>query len=90
MASFSNGRVTLYRLSTVWENEMLKDNNYNLMQDITTISQSLHRYDTYIKDAAHCNECQGVWRKLKSEREKELAMLLEELNKHIKKGEISP
>lgn len=67
---------------------MLKDNSYNLMQDITTISQSLHRYDTYIKDAAQCSACQGVWEKLKSQREKELSMLLAELDKHVEKGEI--
>ncbi|MEJ2032996.1 MAG: hypothetical protein P8Y63_08155 [Deltaproteobacteria bacterium] len=68
---------------------MLQDNSYNLMESITIISKSLHRYEKYMKDAARCNECQGVWKKLKEEREKDLALLLSELNKHMEKGEVS-
>jgi len=59
---------------------MLKDYSYNLMETITVISQSLARYDTYMKDAAQCGECQEIWKKLKEERERDLSMLLSELD----------
>jgi hypothetical protein len=33
---------------------MLKNINYNLFETISIISRSLYRYDTYIMDAAEC------------------------------------
>jgi hypothetical protein len=68
---------------------MLQNQHYNLMESITIISKSLHRYDTYMRDSARCGECQTIWQNLRDEREKDLAMLMDELNKHIKKGEIT-
>jgi len=65
---------------------MIKNLNYNLMETITIISKSLYRYDTYIKDAAECESCQEIWGKFKVQREKELKMILKELNAHVEKG----
>jgi len=62
---------------------MLKNINYNLMETITIISKSLYRYDTYIKDAAECESCLEIWGKFKEQREKELKMMLKELNAHV-------
>jgi hypothetical protein len=68
---------------------MLKNINYNLIQTIAIISQSLYRYDTYIQDAAGCASCQQMWGKFKEQRERELSMLLKELKTHIESGELS-
>lgn len=65
---------------------MLKNINYNLMETITIISKSLYRYDTYINDAAECESCQKIWKKLKEQRGKELKMILKELNAHVESG----
>jgi len=68
---------------------MLKNINYNLMETITILSKSLYRYDDYIKDAADCKSCQGLWLKFKEQREKELSMLLKELKAHIEEKKLS-
>ena len=68
---------------------MLENVNYNLIQTIAIISQSLYRYDTYIKDAAGCSSCQEMWEKLKEQREKELSMLLKELKAHMEAGKLT-
>lgn len=50
---------------------MLKNVNYNLLEEITELSQALYRYDTYVKDAeaAGCAECAGLWRELRERHE---------------------
>ncbi len=68
---------------------MLPNQHYNLIETISVISKSLHRYGTYIDDAAGCKQCQDKWKKIRDEREKELAMLLDELKGHVEKGELS-
>ncbi len=62
---------------------MLKNIHYNLFETITIISQSLYRYNNYIKDAAECQDCKKVWTKFREQREKELSTLLKELKSHI-------
>lgn len=71
---------------------MLSNVNYDLMETITIISKSLHRYENYVRDAkeADCRSCQEIWRRIAEQREKELQMLLEELRQHIKAGKLSP
>lgn len=68
---------------------MLKDMNFNLIQTISIISSSLHRYDTYMQDAQGCPSCKEVWSKLKDQREKDLSMLLKELKAHIDEGKLT-
>jgi hypothetical protein len=68
---------------------MLKDMNFDLIQTISIISSSLHRYDTYMKDAEVCASCKEIWLKLMEQREKELTMLLKELKAHIDSGKLS-
>lgn len=68
---------------------MLENQHYNLIETISIISKSLHRYDTYIDDAAGCKPCQDTWKKIREEREKELSMLLKELKGHVEKGELA-
>lgn len=67
---------------------MLDNNTYNLMEDITNLSKSLYRYDTYIRDAKGCKSCQEFWKKMKKQREEELSMFLQELQKHAQEGKL--
>ncbi len=67
---------------------MLTNHQYNLTETISVISKSLHRYDTYIKDAGDCKPCKEVWRKIRDNREKELSMLINELKGEFDKGEL--
>ena len=75
---------------------MLKNVNYNLMEEITQISQSLYRYDRYIEDAkptrGGCSECSDVWTQLKQRHEEDLALLLAQLKQHVNDGvfDLSP
>ena len=70
---------------------MLSNVNYDLMETITIISKSLHRYESYVRDAkeADCRSCQEIWRRIAETRQKELEMLLEELRQHMKAGKLS-
>jgi hypothetical protein len=72
------------------ETSMLDNNTYNLMEDITVLSKSLYRYDTYIQDAKDCKSCQDFWKQMRQQREKELSMFLQELQKHASEGKLNP
>jgi len=65
---------------------MLKNINYNLMETITIISKSLYRYDTYMEDASECKSCQEIWSEIRTNRQKELKMMLKELKAHVEGG----
>jgi hypothetical protein len=69
---------------------MLKNVNYNLMEEIVELSQSLHRYDKYIDDAradtAGCSECMEIWTRMKVRHEEDVSALLEQLHHHVENG----
>ena len=65
---------------------MLKNVSYNLLETITIVSKSLYRYDTYKHDAENSKSSQELWTTFKSQREKELSMLLKELKNQIDSG----
>lgn len=65
---------------------MLKNMSYNLLETITIVSKSLYRYDTYIHDAENSKSSRDLWATFKTQREKELAMLLRELKNQIDSG----
>ena len=69
---------------------MLKNVNYNLMEEIVQLSKSLHRYDKYIEDARadtmDCSECMEIWTQLKMRHEEDLTALLEQTQHHIESG----
>ena len=67
---------------------MLKDMNYNIIETISVVSKSLHRYDAYIKNSAQCKSCTDLWDKIKRNREAELKMLMKELKAHIDAGQV--
>jgi hypothetical protein len=67
---------------------MLKNKDYDLIQAISIKSKSLHRYNTYIKDAEACPGCRNLWQQLKNEDEKQVGMLVDELKNHAERQEI--
>ena len=67
---------------------MLKNVNYNLIEETTVLSKALYRYDSYVADAeaAGCDECAELWRELRGRHEQDLNGLLQHLKKHIDSG----
>ncbi|MGD9187228.1 MAG: hypothetical protein PVI89_03405 [Desulfobacteraceae bacterium] len=65
---------------------MLKNVSYNLLETITIVSKSLYRYDTYLHDAENSASSRELWTVIKTQREKELKMLLRELKNQIDSG----
>ena len=66
---------------------MLKNVNYNLLEEITELSKGLYRYDTYAEDAraAECEECAALWSAMRERQEQDLTRLLQHLKLHIDK-----
>jgi len=62
---------------------MLKNRDYDLVQTMATKSKGLHRYDTYLKDAADCPECQRLWQQLREQDERQVGLLAEEIKRHV-------
>lgn len=60
---------------------MLKNINYDMVQEIAELSKSIARMDTYAKDAKDCNECKHLWQELKKRQEEELQMVYREFEK---------
>jgi hypothetical protein len=69
---------------------MLKNANYNLLEEIVQLSKSLHRYDRYLDDARAdpmgCSECMQIWTQLKMRHEEDLTALLAQMQHHIESG----
>jgi hypothetical protein len=65
---------------------MLKNIHYDVIEEMSSISQSLARMDKYMKDSEGCGTCKEVWQKIKKQHEEELNTLTEELRNHVKQG----
>ncbi len=67
---------------------MLENHDYNLLETITVIARSIYRYDTYMKDLdkVKCETCRKIWQEFHAQRQKELDMLLRELQNHVESG----
>ncbi len=68
---------------------MARDINDNIIEMMKSISENLDRCAAYLNDAETCDSCKMLWSKFRQQREKEIAMLLEEVKKHIDAGKIS-
>ena len=62
---------------------MLKNQTYDLMETASVLSKGLHRYDTFVKDAAHCAQCQEIWTYMKNRDEEELKRVVDHLGYHF-------
>ncbi len=68
---------------------MATDINVNIIEMMKNISENLNRCAAYMNESDNCDSCKILWAKFKQQREKEIAMLLEEVKKHIDSGKIS-
>jgi len=59
---------------------------YNLVKALTKKSQSLWKYERYIKDAKDCQECIKLWKDIKKEDQKHQERIKEILFSHIKRS----
>lgn len=66
---------------------MLKNHNHDLVQQLSEISDSLWRVDKYLENSAHCPQCQNLWETLKTDYEKHVSLLRDELARHVQEGE---
>ena len=63
---------------------MLKNNQHNLIHQLSEISDSLWRIEKhYLDESKSCESCVEIWRILHQDYEKHIAMLSEEIKKHI-------
>jgi hypothetical protein len=65
---------------------MLKNPNYDLVEELQEKSKGVWRYDQYLKDAGmdpNCQHCRDLWQKLKEEDERHIQMLKDEIKMHV-------
>jgi hypothetical protein len=89
MVAVNTGREVSARRSPAGEEaDMLKNTNYNLLEEIVQKSQSLYRYDRYIKDAEaeQCQGCREPWHRMKDRDGEDLGQLMQHFKAHIDAG----
>jgi hypothetical protein len=66
---------------------MLKDHNHDLIHQLSEISDSVWRIERLYKDSANdCPSCKEIWAKLASDYHNHIAMLSDEIKRHVKEG----
>lgn len=67
---------------------MLKDHNHDLVKQLSELSSSLWRINTYKKNAkeSKCKHCEKLWGEVKSRLEVASDMLVEEITRHVREG----
>ena len=68
---------------------MMKNVHYDMVKEISEISQSLSRLDRYVKDSDGCSDCERLWKDLKTRQEEDLKMVYSEFEKHVKEGMVA-
>ncbi len=68
---------------------MLKNIHYDMVEQISELSKSIARMDTYIKDSKECSDCKQLWQELKRRQEEELQMVYKEFEKHVRQGGVA-
>jgi hypothetical protein len=73
------------------EGEMLRNVNYNLLEEITQLSKALYRFDKFIEDArteegSQCTDCVELWKNIKRRNEADLEDLMLHFKSHIDRG----
>ena len=70
---------------------MLRNVNYNLLEEITQLSKALYRFDKFIEDArteegSQCTDCVELWKNIKRRNEADLEDLMLHFKSHIDRG----
>lgn len=63
---------------------MLKDHNHDLVQQLSEVSDSLWRFEIYMKASKGCANCSAMWDELRQDYEKHSTMLTDEIARHVK------
>lgn len=64
----------------------MKNNNHNLIQQLSEDLDSLWRYKQYLKDSKGCKNCQKIWKQCQILDEEKIKLLQSEIAKHVKGG----
>ncbi len=66
----------------------MKNSNHDLVQELSEKLDSVWRYDDYIKNAEAdgCSHCVDIWKQLKEEDEKLVAILRDEIKSHVEEN----
>ena len=69
---------------------MLKNANYNLLEEITELSKALYRFEGHVRDAqadgAECGGCVELWKSMGRRHEEDLEKLLQHFRTHFDSG----
>ncbi len=65
---------------------MLKDHNHDLVQQLSEISDSLWRIESYKKASEGCATCSAMWAKFHKDYEDHTKMLADEIKKHVEEN----
>jgi len=66
---------------------MLKDHNHDLIHALSEKNDALWRYKNhYFKAAEGCKDCTQLWKTLAADDEKHVAMLVQEIRRHLEEG----
>jgi hypothetical protein len=69
---------------------MLKNTNYNLLEEITQLSKALYRFESYVRDAeadeTACDGCVELWKSMGRRHEEDLERLLQHFRTHFDRG----
>lgn len=63
---------------------MLKNINHDLVQQLSEISDSAWRMDSYKKSAKQCPSCLRLWGALRKDYHRHIALIAAEIKKHCK------
>ena len=63
---------------------MLKNHSHDLVHQLSEISDSVWRIEKhYLEEAKDCESCAALWKQLHHDYEKHIALLKEEIAKHL-------
>lgn len=66
---------------------MLKDHNHDLVHALSEKNDALWRYrNHYLKSAEGCSHCTELWKALQADDEKHVALLTQEIKRHMDEG----
>jgi len=65
---------------------MLNNENHDLIQQLSVVSDSLWRIEEYIANAEDCDNCKKLWKNLRDDYEKHVELITEEISNHVESG----
>ena len=60
-----------------------RDQDYNLIAALHDQLEDVERYEQYLQAAADCEECTGLWERLKRQTEEAITLIRQEIQNHV-------